>query len=209
MQGVLFAGNRAVEFVDLADPRPGPGQVVVGFFYHRVYLNASYFMTAADNSPGATRDTVYEELIGPAQTRHPAWKMSDLLPWRLVKGLGIIGRYLAFQGRLARDIAAVRERHAVSRRQFDARPPASWPAEELAAWLEVNDGEPDPAVVHIRASQFANSSFATLKPGDIISTGTPPGAGARLDPPVYLKPGDVVEVSSPGIGLLRNGVMDG
>ena len=53
------------------------------------------------------------------------------------------------------------------------------------------------------------SSFATLKPGDIISTGTPPGAGARFDPPVYLKPGDVVEVSSPAIGTLRNGVMDG
>ena len=33
------------------------------------------------------------------------------------------------------------------------------------------------------------SSFMTLEPGDIISTGTPPGAGARLDPPLYLKPG--------------------
>jgi 5-carboxymethyl-2-hydroxymuconate isomerase len=53
------------------------------------------------------------------------------------------------------------------------------------------------------------SSFTTLKTGDIISTGTPPGAGARFDPPVYLKPGDVVEVSAPGIGTLRNGVMDG
>jgi 2-keto-4-pentenoate hydratase/2-oxohepta-3-ene-1,7-dioic acid hydratase in catechol pathway len=53
------------------------------------------------------------------------------------------------------------------------------------------------------------SSFTTLKAGDIISTGTPPGAGARLDPPVYLKPGDVVEVSSPQIGTLRNGVVDG
>jgi 2-keto-4-pentenoate hydratase/2-oxohepta-3-ene-1,7-dioic acid hydratase in catechol pathway len=53
------------------------------------------------------------------------------------------------------------------------------------------------------------SSFTTLKPGDLISTGTPPGAGARLDPPVYLKPGDVVEVSSPAIGMLRNGVVDG
>jgi 5-carboxymethyl-2-hydroxymuconate isomerase len=53
------------------------------------------------------------------------------------------------------------------------------------------------------------SSFTTLKTGDIISTGTPPGAGARFDPPVYLKPGDVVEVSAPGIGVLRNGVMDG
>ena len=53
------------------------------------------------------------------------------------------------------------------------------------------------------------SSFTTLKTGDIISTGTPPGAGARFDPPVYLKPGDVVEISSPAIGILRNGVADG
>lgn len=53
------------------------------------------------------------------------------------------------------------------------------------------------------------SSFMTLEPGDIISTGTPPGAGARLDPPIYLKPGDIVEVSSPSIGTLRNGIVDG
>jgi 2-keto-4-pentenoate hydratase/2-oxohepta-3-ene-1,7-dioic acid hydratase in catechol pathway len=53
------------------------------------------------------------------------------------------------------------------------------------------------------------SSFTTLNPGDLISTGTPPGAGARLEPPVYLKPGDRVEVSSPLIGTLSNGVVDG
>jgi 2-keto-4-pentenoate hydratase/2-oxohepta-3-ene-1,7-dioic acid hydratase in catechol pathway len=53
------------------------------------------------------------------------------------------------------------------------------------------------------------SSFMTLEPGDIISTGTPPGAGARFDPPVYLKPGDVIEISSPSIGTLSNGVVDG
>jgi 2-keto-4-pentenoate hydratase/2-oxohepta-3-ene-1,7-dioic acid hydratase in catechol pathway len=53
------------------------------------------------------------------------------------------------------------------------------------------------------------SSFTTLKPGDVISTGTPPGAGARLDPPMYLKPGDVVEISSLAIGTLRNGIVDG
>jgi 2-keto-4-pentenoate hydratase/2-oxohepta-3-ene-1,7-dioic acid hydratase in catechol pathway len=53
------------------------------------------------------------------------------------------------------------------------------------------------------------SSFATLRPGDIISTGTPTGAGARFDPPRYLTPGDIVEISSPGIGTLRNGVVDG
>ena len=52
------------------------------------------------------------------------------------------------------------------------------------------------------------SKFFILKPGDVIATGTPLGAGARFDPPRYLAPGDVVEVESPGIGLLRNGVAD-
>ncbi|TPI22086.1 fumarylacetoacetate hydrolase family protein [Mesorhizobium sp. B4-1-1] len=52
------------------------------------------------------------------------------------------------------------------------------------------------------------SIFTTLVPGDIIVTGTPTGAGARFDPPVWLKPGDVVEVEADGIGLLRNGVVD-
>lgn len=52
------------------------------------------------------------------------------------------------------------------------------------------------------------STFATLKPGDMIVTGTPTGAGVRMDPPVWLAPGDVVEVEVSGIGTLRNGVAD-
>ena len=45
-------------------------------------------------------------------------------------------------------------------------------------------------------------------PGDIIVTGTPTGAGARFDPPIYLKPGDVVEVAAEGIGVLHNTIED-
>ncbi len=52
------------------------------------------------------------------------------------------------------------------------------------------------------------STFMRLQPGDIIATGTPTGAGARFDPPKYLKPGDVVEVSVPEIGTLVNRVED-
>jgi 2-keto-4-pentenoate hydratase/2-oxohepta-3-ene-1,7-dioic acid hydratase in catechol pathway len=52
------------------------------------------------------------------------------------------------------------------------------------------------------------STFTTLVPGDIIVTGTPTGAGARFDPPIWLKPGDVIEVEAEGIGTLRNGVRD-
>jgi len=52
------------------------------------------------------------------------------------------------------------------------------------------------------------STFTTLVPGDIIVTGTPTGSGARLDPPVFLKPGDVVEVFAEGIGTLINHIDD-
>lgn len=52
------------------------------------------------------------------------------------------------------------------------------------------------------------SQFFLLKPGDIIATGTPNGAGARFEPPRYLVPGDVVEVEVDGVGVLSNGVMD-
>jgi 2-keto-4-pentenoate hydratase/2-oxohepta-3-ene-1,7-dioic acid hydratase in catechol pathway len=52
------------------------------------------------------------------------------------------------------------------------------------------------------------STFTTLQPGDVIATGTPTGAGARFDPPNWLVPGDVVEVRSPALGLLRNPVAD-
>lgn len=52
------------------------------------------------------------------------------------------------------------------------------------------------------------STFTTLVPGDVIICGTPTGAGARFDPPIWLKPGDVVEVDAEGIGLLRNTIAD-
>jgi 2-keto-4-pentenoate hydratase/2-oxohepta-3-ene-1,7-dioic acid hydratase in catechol pathway len=52
------------------------------------------------------------------------------------------------------------------------------------------------------------STFCTLQPGDILFTGTPAGAGARLDPPRFLMPGDHVEVSCKEIGRLSNTVRD-
>ena len=52
------------------------------------------------------------------------------------------------------------------------------------------------------------SIWTALKPGDIISTGTPVGAGVRFDPPRFLRPGDTVEVAVSGIGTLSNTVAD-
>jgi 2-keto-4-pentenoate hydratase/2-oxohepta-3-ene-1,7-dioic acid hydratase in catechol pathway len=52
------------------------------------------------------------------------------------------------------------------------------------------------------------TTFTTLRPGDLIWTGTPTGAGGHQTPPQWLKPGDVVEVEVPEIGVLRNTVAD-
>jgi 2-keto-4-pentenoate hydratase/2-oxohepta-3-ene-1,7-dioic acid hydratase in catechol pathway len=48
------------------------------------------------------------------------------------------------------------------------------------------------------------STFTILEPGDVIITGTTGGVGAYRKPPLWLKPGDVVEVEVSGVGLLRN-----
>lgn len=51
------------------------------------------------------------------------------------------------------------------------------------------------------------SESQTLRPGDVIATGTPAGVGFGLSPPVFLKPGDVVEIAVTGLGSLRNKVV--
>jgi 2-keto-4-pentenoate hydratase/2-oxohepta-3-ene-1,7-dioic acid hydratase in catechol pathway len=52
------------------------------------------------------------------------------------------------------------------------------------------------------------SAFTRLEPGDVIATGTPGGVGSRRNPPLWMKPGDTVEVEIDRIGLLRNGIAD-
>ena len=52
------------------------------------------------------------------------------------------------------------------------------------------------------------SQFITLEPGDVISTGTPPGVGLGMKPPQFLKAGDVVELSVEGLGSQRQTCRD-
>jgi acylpyruvate hydrolase len=51
------------------------------------------------------------------------------------------------------------------------------------------------------------SSFTTLRPGDVIATGTPGGVGFARKPPVWLQPGDIIEITIEGIGSIRNRVV--
>jgi 2,4-diketo-3-deoxy-L-fuconate hydrolase len=52
------------------------------------------------------------------------------------------------------------------------------------------------------------SEFMTLLPGDVISTGTPAGVGAGRKPPLFLKPGDVVDYEAEGLGAARQRILE-
>ncbi|MGV8950309.1 MAG: fumarylacetoacetate hydrolase family protein [Cypionkella sp.] len=82
----------------------------------------------------------------------------------------------------------------------------------LSMWLKVNgateqDGGTQTMVYGVAHLVSYLSQFMTLHPGDVISTGTPPGVGMGKKPPRYLKAGDVVELGISGLGSQRQDVI--
>ncbi len=99
----------------------------------------------------------------------------------------------------------------------------------LGPWLVTTDEIPDPTkltlVTRLNGAEMQRSGtdmlihsipaiiafcsvFTPLSPGDVIATGTPEGIGAKRNPPVWMKAGDVLEIEISGIGTLRNRVAD-
>ncbi len=81
----------------------------------------------------------------------------------------------------------------------------------LRLWLTVNgktmqDGSTSNLIFRIPFLVAYVSRFMTLLPGDVISTGTPAGVGLGMNPPVYLQPGDVMELGIDGLGTARQTV---
>lgn len=95
-------------------------------------------------------------------------------------------------------------------------------------WIVTIDELPDPRAIelstHLNGARVQHSSvskmifdipeiiaqvsqFTRLSPGDVISTGTPDGVGMGRKPPLWMRPGDVVEVSLSGVGTLRNEII--
>jgi 2-keto-4-pentenoate hydratase/2-oxohepta-3-ene-1,7-dioic acid hydratase in catechol pathway len=84
--------------------------------------------------------------------------------------------------------------------------------QKLGLWLEVNgkryqDGSTATMVFGVAYLVSYLSRFMSLQPGDIISTGTPPGVGLGQKPPVYLRPGDVIRLGVEGLGEQRQTVV--
>ena len=79
-------------------------------------------------------------------------------------------------------------------------------------WLKVNgktyqDGNTKDLIFSVAHVVSYVSKFMTLLPGDVISTGTPAGVGLGFNPPIYLKPGDVIELGADGLGESRQTVV--
>ena len=84
--------------------------------------------------------------------------------------------------------------------------------QDLHLWLELNgkrvqDGSTKTMVYGVAYIVAYLSQFFTLMPGDIITTGTPPGVGMGMKPPVYLEPGDKMLVCIDGLGVQRQKVV--
>jgi len=86
--------------------------------------------------------------------------------------------------------------------------------QKLRMWLQVNgvtrqDGSTATMVYGVRHLVAYLSQFMSLQPGDIISTGTPPGVGMGMKPPTYLKAGDRVTLGIEGLGQQTQNVVQG
>ena len=99
----------------------------------------------------------------------------------------------------------------------------------LGPWMVTRDEQPDPAALHLRTVLNGEvlqdapvsdlcfdvpslieycSIWTPLEPGDVIVTGTPGGVGRVRKPPIWMKPGDVVEIDIRGVGVLRNTIAE-
>lgn len=84
--------------------------------------------------------------------------------------------------------------------------------DNIGLWLKVNgeimqNGSTKDLIFKVPYIVSYVSQFMTLLPGDIISTGTPAGVGLGFKPPIYLKPGDVVELGADGLGVQKQQVV--
>jgi 2-keto-4-pentenoate hydratase/2-oxohepta-3-ene-1,7-dioic acid hydratase in catechol pathway len=175
------------------------------------------FMKATNSVVGP-----YDEVLIPRRSQKTDWEVE------LGLVIGQDARYLDSPDQSAEYIAGYCISHDVSEREFQAERCGQWVKGKscdtfspLGPFVATRDEVPDvnnldmALDVNGERRQTGNtktmifdvfflvhyvSQFMTLEPGDIITTGTPPGVGLGMDPPQYLKEGDTVELTVSGLG---------
>ena len=160
-------------------------------------------------------------------------RKSEKTDWEIELGvvIGKTARYVATKDDAREHIAGYCISHDVSERAFQMERGGQWTKGKscdtfnpLGPWLTTPDDLPNvrslslELMVNNEVRQRGNtakmifdvyeivryvSQFMTLEPGDLITTGTPPGVGLGMKPPQYLRPGDIVELSIEGLGHQR------
>ena len=232
LRGLLQAPDglaRVDEQVRWGAPIARPGKIIcIGLNYsdHAAETGAAIpsepivFMKAPNTVVGP-----YDDLEIPRGSEKTDWEVE------LGVVIGAEARYLASPADAAAHIAGYVLTHDVSERAFQLERGGQWTKGKscdtfnpLGPWLLTPDEVADPQSLPMHLSvngarrQHGNtgtmifdvftlvhhlSQFMTMEPGDLISTGTPPGVGLGMKQPTYLVPGDVVELSIEGLGSQR------
>jgi 2-keto-4-pentenoate hydratase/2-oxohepta-3-ene-1,7-dioic acid hydratase in catechol pathway len=212
-----------------ASPVARPGKVIcIGLNYSdharesgmSIPKEPILFMKAANTVVGP-----FDDLLIPRGSTKTDWEVE------LGVILGKEARYLPGVQDAAQCIAGYCVSHDVSEREFQLERGGQWTKGKscdafnpLGPWLASLDEVKDPQALSLSLAvngqrrQHGNTStmifkvfelvhyisqFMTLEPGDLISTGTPPGVGLGMKPPQFLKPGDIVELEIEGLGRQR------
>lgn len=175
-------------------------------------------------------------LVGPFdEVRIPPTSVKTDWEVELAIVIGSQSRYLDNEEEALKNIAGYMISNDVSEREFQLERQGQWSKGKSAEtfnpagpWLVTKEEIPNPTglgmFLSVNGQTMQNSStsqmvytpaflvhylsqFMVLEPGDVINTGTPPGVGMGLKPPLYLKPGDVMELGIEGLGTQRQNVV--
>jgi acylpyruvate hydrolase len=231
-RSVLSSGERTIDMatVHLGPAVPDPDKILcMGLNYLEHAEEASAAVTefppvfakfrnsligAADTivMPGVSTDIDYEaELAIVIGTRCKSVSVEEALDF--------VAGYAVFNDVSARDIQ-FRTHQWTSGKMLDTFGPLGpgiTPKEEIGDvqalriqarvnGVTVQDSNTSKMIWPVAETISYLSQIITLEPGDIIATGTPAGVGLVQEPPLWLKPGDVVEIEIEGLGVLRNSV---
>jgi len=127
-------------------------------------------------------------IINDASARDFQMLTSQWMAGKIFETAAPVGPYIA-------DRAEVADPHTLSLKTF-------------VNGKQVQNGNTKTFIFDVRYLVSYLSGLMTLMPGDLIATGTPPGVGLGMKPPVYLNPGDVVRMEITGLGTLENPVKD-
>jgi len=136
------------------------------------------------------------------------------------EALGVIAGYSIMNDVSEREYQLERDGQWLKGKSFDTFAPLGpWlvtpdevpDPQNLRLWLNVNgdsrqDGKTSDMIFGVSNIISTISRYMTLMPGDVIPTGTPPGVGLGRTPPMFLKPGDVIDLGVEGLGEQRQEV---